>query len=380
MKISLDKKVLVEVLTNVSGAVASKSTMLEFQSVEITAGEEWVTFRSFNNETEIQNRVPVSILATDAQVDREGKALVNHKYLLNTAKKLPERIVLETKNSELAINSGKTDMALNLVEGELPAFQLEKPSVDVVVNAGDLKHAFQVGYAAAEDQSLLNAKPILGSVNLIISAEGIITAATDTHRLSKVKVEGIETTADAVKLNPDAASFVEAVQLLPNDEEVRILATDSSVVLSTDLIQVAVRQIEGAYPDVNRIIPDKKKAKTTVVVNRKELFGCIERAMIMSPSDDNNTVSLNVQSAENSIIVATKCASVGSMNEKVEATTKGDDLTVAFNAKYVLEALRHMEKDNVTIYLFGSVNPFLLEEEAVDDIHLVLPLRVNNVA
>ncbi|GIM48506.1 DNA polymerase III subunit beta [Collibacillus ludicampi] len=382
MKLTLEKYTLVEVLSLVNKAVPKNTSLVVLEAVEIRAEGEWVTFRTTNQEVEIIAGVPVSIMSCDAQVDREGATLVSAKHLLSIAKKLSNgKVMLETRQSEngqvLTIRSGKTELELNVISEPLPQMSRFTPKVEVTIPVHELKAALKaVGYAAAVDDS----RPILKSIRMDIRDGKLVAVATDSHRLAKKSVRAVEGNAEnIITLTPPASDLVGIVSLLPDDEPVRILANDSAIILKTDTIQVTIRMLEGTYPDTTRVIPgEKTKALGSLTMNRKDFMEAIERALIVG--DQNKLPSVHLlydETTDGQLKIECKCALVGSMVEMLPVSQGKGHVKLLANGKYILDALRPLQSENVVLYFYGELKPFLLDEVESEDIYLVLPIRPN---
>ena len=159
-----------------------------------------------------------------------------------------------------------------------------------------------------------------------------------------------------------------------NTEAVDIVITDQQVLFKTRNVLFYSRLLEGNYPDTSRLIPDEYK--TSVTVNGRSLLQAIDRASLLAREERNNIVRFSA--AEGMVIdISSNSPEVGKVEETVEAIgITGDDLNISFSAKYMMDALRAIDGQDVLIQFTGAMRPFILKSVNDDTIlQLILPVR-----
>ena len=134
------------------------------------------------------------------------------------------------------------------------------------------------------------------------------------------------------------------------------------------------RLLEGNYPDTSRLIPSE--SKTSVTVNGRSLLQAIDRASLLAREERNNIVRFSADEGK-VIEISSNSPEVGKVEEMVEAIdVTGEELKISFSAKYMMDALRAIDGQDVEIQFTGAMRPFILK--SVDDdtiLQLILPVR-----
>ena len=139
-----------------------------------------------------------------------------------------------------------------------------------------------------------------------------------------------------------------------------------------DNILFQSRLLNGTYPNVNNLIPSKFNVE--INSNLKELYDAIDRASLLSDSDKN---MVNLQTSKKEMIIYCDSAEVGKVEEKVNINKSIDnDIKIAFNSQYMLEALKSLQSKEVVILLQSESKPIILEDPNNDNlIQLILPIK-----
>src|SRR5690606_1116319 len=128
------------------------------------------------------------------------------------------------------------------------------------------------------------------------------------------------------------------------------------------------------YPETSRLIPEEKK--TSITVNTKELLNTIDRASLLAREERNNVVKLTTEG--NSVVeITSNSPEVGNVHEEIVVeSVEGEDLKISFSSKYMMDALKSIEYDEITIDFTGAMRPFVLVPKEDDSIlQLILPVR-----
>ena len=134
------------------------------------------------------------------------------------------------------------------------------------------------------------------------------------------------------------------------------------------------RLLEGNYPDTSRLIPEEYQ--TTIKLNGKELLQAIDRASLLARGDRNNVVRLSIVDNQ-TIEISSNSPEVGKVEEQIPVEVfEGDDLRISFSAKFMMDALKAIDGQEVVIQFTGAMRPFILRSVHDDAIlQLILPVR-----
>ena len=137
-----------------------------------------------------------------------------------------------------------------------------------------------------------------------------------------------------------------------NEKEVVLFFSENQVLFSFDRTVIVTRLIEGEYFNIDRMI--SKSYETKVTVSRSRFLSDVERAVILIKESDHKPVILDIQSGE--IRLQAKSA-FGSMNSRLQCEQAGRDLMIAFNPRYLADALRNIDDDTVAMHMTNARAP-----------------------
>ena len=138
---------------------------------------------------------------------------------------------------------------------------------------------------------------------------------------------------------------------------------------------INTRIISGKYPDTSRLIPNE--FSQTLSISTKELVGALDRACILL-TEKNNVVKLNMDTEE--VFVSSKSSEIGYVVEKLnEYAYEGEKLTISFSAKYLLDAIRALASDEISLHFTGDMKPIIIKSKTNPALtELILPVRTYN--
>ena len=162
---------------------------------------------------------------------------------------------------------------------------------------------------------------------------------------------------------------------LAGNEDITLHMADGKVLFQMENCIAVSRLLEGNFIDYEKLLA--VESIVTVKLNRKELLEAVGRACLIS--DENNKrlpVKLDIS---NGVIKISSKGSMDSMNEEIAVVTEGGNLAVGFNPRYIIEALKAIESDEITITFGGALKPCVITPAEGDESkHLVLPLRLQS--
>ena len=144
------------------------------------------------------------------------------------------------------------------------------------------------------------------------------------------------------------------------------------IVFEFDNTVVVSRLIEGEYFKINQMLSSDYETK--ININKKEFLDCIDRATLLIKEGDKKPIIITIQDGE----LELKINSVmGSMNENITITKEGKDIMIGFNPKFLIDALRVIDDEEITIYLLNAKAPCFIKNDDESYIYLVLPVNFN---
>ena len=159
------------------------------------------------------------------------------------------------------------------------------------------------------------------------------------------------------------------------DDVVSIFFTNNHILFEFDQTIVVSRLIEGEYFRINQMLSSDYETKVTI--NKKEFLDCIERATILIRENDKKPLILNV--GDNTMELKLN-SSFGSMNAELMIHKTGKDIMIGFNPKFLIDALRVIDDEEINIYMMNPKSPCFIKDEDATYIYLILPVNFNAAA
>jgi DNA polymerase-3 subunit beta len=296
---------------------------------------------------------------------------------------LPEADVILDRpdgGNKIQIRCGRSDYnLLGLPAEEFPAPPDVEPTATITVNGEILKGMIRhVLFAVSTDET----RVILTGVLLTFDGKGLKLVATDTHRLAVRGGAVIAGDGEAKAVVP-ARAMNELLRLASDEDDVKIAlaAGQARFEISrkgtsgvTTTITMITRLIEGQFPNYERVIPTGHERKLTLETG--EFSKAVKRVAIVA-RDNANRIVLATEGAQ--LVLSAESGTVGSVRDEIEVAREGDDITIAFNAKYLNDVLNAMETEGVVLELTEPLRPGILRpvgDNAADYLCVLMPMQV----
>ena len=117
--------------------------------------------------------------------------------------------------------------------------------------------------------------------------------------------------------------------------------------------------------------------ETKVIINKKEFLDCIDRATLLIKEGDKKPIIINIGDESMELKIKSQ---IGSMNEDINITKEGKDLLIGFNPKFLIDALRVIDDEEVSLYFMNTKAPCFIKDDEQNYIYLILPVNFNTVA
>lgn len=366
MKISCLRTDLAEAVSNVSRAVSTKATIPALEGVLIKAYDGKLNISGYNLEIGITTDI-------EATIQNEGEIVVSAKLFLDIVRKLPEEIVfIETDDRMITyITCGQVDyqiVGMSSVEyPDLPSFE---QTDGITVNEKILRDMIrQTVYAVSEN----TAKPIYTG-SLFEIENGIFKiVAVDGYRMA-IRSENVDSESTTSFVVPGKTQQ-EVLKLLNEDEEnVEIIIGMRHITFRVKNYRVISRLIEGTFLDYKTTIP--KEEKTEVVINTRKIINSVERMSLLN----NDRIQSPVRCKFSDDEIKLSCASaVGRANDVISVPVIGESVEIGFNNRYLLDALKNSDTDEIKLVLNGALAPMIVKPVKGDCfLSIVVPMRLAN--
>lgn len=377
MKLSVERSSLLSAIQNVQRAVSSKTTIPILSGIKIAVDQTGLKLTATDLETGIETSLPAFVNQDQVvQVMEEGAIVLSARYLSEIVRKLPHsNVEIEVKQNYLTvIRSGSSEFNLHgLHAEEFPRLPQMSGHQVFSIPALVLRDMIRQTVAAVSTEEI---RPVLTGVVMSLIDGQLRFVATDSHRLAQ-RMASVEAPAELQFSNvivPGKSLSELGRLLLDNDSLVDVVIAENQILFKMEYTQFYSRLIDGQYPDTSRIIP--ATFKTEFKVGAKDLLDAVERAALIARDNDNNVVRMSIKS--NLIEISSNSPDVGKVSETLHpAALSGEELLIAFNAKYLIDALRVIESEEIVIEFTGSMSPFLIKQlDNPNYLHLILPVRI----
>ncbi|MBE5757909.1 MAG: DNA polymerase III subunit beta [Clostridiales bacterium] len=365
MKIICDGADLSDAVLKVSKGTSNKTTNPILEGIKVVAEEDYVTLSATDLELSIEKTIK-------GMVQIEGEMVVPGKFFCEYIKKLNnEQIELhcDEKNMLSIKYTDSVGKIQCLNAQEFPEIKKFEDSPYFEMKSKDLKSliAKSIYAVAVED-----VRPILKGVKLEITNEKVTAVALDGYRLAVVKKPVHKTTAEFSCIVP-ARSLNEISKLLDDsDNIITVFVGRNFLMVDIDNTKITTRLLEGDFINYTQIIPSD--FTTNVVLNKDQLLDALERASLLSRVDRNNLVKFEI--ADKVMVLSSK-SEIGDIKENITISLSGNDLSIAFNARYFTEALRVLNDEFLKLQFTSSVSPCIITSNDTDEfLFLILPVRI----
>ena len=198
-------------------------------------------------------------------------------------------------------------------------------------------------------------------------------ASLDGHRISIRKIE-LKNPVSDYKMVVPGKTLIEISKILSGEAEsmVEISYTNNHIVFEFDNTIVVSRLIEGDYFKIDQMLSSDYDTK--VRINKKEFLNCIDRATLLIKEGDQKPIIIDIQDEMMELKIKSQ---IGSMNEEIMISKDGKDLLIGFNPKFLIDALRVIDDEEVTLYLMNAKAPCFIKDETESYIYLILPVNFN---
>jgi len=363
-----NKNDLIKGVNIVSKAVSSKTTMPILECILLEASSQKLTLIGNDMDMGIQTTI-------DSIIKEDGIIAVNAKIFSEIIRKLPEDdIHIETDYSNtITIRCAKSKFSIPGQNGaEFPALPKVESENNFVISQGTFKDMIRqtIFSIAAEDSG----RPILTG-ELIDVREGYLhLVAVDGFRISMRRTP-INCPMD-FKVTVPGKALNEIHKILESEEEalMTVMFTGKYIMFKMNDAIVVTRLLEGDFLQYQRNL--NMECSTKVRMNKKDLLDSIDRAALISKESKNSPVRLEIMD-QNMII--TSNTEKGSAYEEVALALEGDGLTIAFNPRYYLEALRSIDEEEIEILFASSLTPCIIRNPENEDFkYFILPIRLHS--
>lgn len=376
MKVTILQENLARGLGIVSRAVAPRSTLPVLSNVMIATDEGRLRLSATNLEMGITCWI-------GARIEEEGSTTVPARTLVDLVSTLPGDQValsLDTSTQTLNVRGGASTNDIKGIDAQdFPPIPVPDMDGAVHLNVVDFREMIhQVAFAASSDE----ARPVLMGVLVIVDGDQITMAAADGFRLSVRTATLSEPAQTPVNIIVPARALNELARIASDGEETISMVVPKGrgqVVFSVKDVELVSQLIDGTFPDYQQIIPRSYKSRT--LVSTASLLKACKQAEIFA-REGSNVARLDIKAATgemepSEVEISATSEETGKNETIVEATVDGNSVLIAFNVKYLREALEVIKTPNVALETSAANAPGVVRPVGEDGfLHVIMPMHL----
>ena len=368
MKLLFYKNDLQNAINIVSKAVPSKTTMsiLEYIMVEADSGE--ITFTANDMRLAIKTTVKGDIL-------EPGRIAVNAKLFGDICRSLPDdgEVIISEENENISIRCGRANFNIMGTRGDdFPTLPEVERQRYICISQFALKQVInQTIFSVCADET----------VNMQMSGElfevkgnKLRVVSLDGHRISLRNLE-LRDEYEDIKVIVPGKTLAEISRIIPGDadKDVYIYFTTNFIMFEFDDTIVLSRLIEGQYFQVDQMI--SIDYATRADLNRLDFMSSIDRAILMAKESDKKPI---VVSVKDDVMELTMRSMIGSMRDEIDITKTGPDLTIGLNPRYLMDIMRVVGDNELSIYFVNARTPVIIRNDDMTYMYVVLPINIKS--
>jgi DNA polymerase-3 subunit beta len=367
MKLTIERKSLLDTLSRVSRIAPAKSTVPIISNVVLAAKSDSLNIKAGDLDIEITEAVP-------AQVQSSGQTTVNAKMFHDIVRKMPDgaQIAIEyVEGKPLIVKSGRS------------RFQLQTLPVDDFpdLSVGDLGTEFSIAsdvlsrliektqFAVSTEET----RYYLNGIHIHRDQDKLVAVATDGHRLAKCVCDLPDGAADISGVIVPKKTVAEVQRIAAGfDGEVEIALSTSKIRFRFGGVVLSSKLIDGTFPDYKAVIP--KGQNSVATIDASDLISAAGRVATVS-TDRGRAIKLAF--GKNTLSMQQK-SDIGESEEEIEIEYDAADITIGFNSKYLLDILGTADCDKINVAMNDPGAPALFNPVGQDDVlFIAMPMRVS---
>lgn len=364
MKIICNKSTLLKGVSIVLKAVPSRTTMSILECILIDATNNIIKLTANDMELGIETIIEGDIVTP-------GSIAIDAKLFSEMVRKLPDSdITIEVDNDlQVYITCEKAKFNIGAKSGDEFSYL---PSIEkndyITLSEFTLKEIIrQTIFSIGDNES----HKMMSGELFEINANMLKVVSLDGYRISLRKIK-LDETYENRKIVVPGKTLIEISKILTgeNDNKVKIYFTNNHALFEFSNTKVISRLIEGDFYNIDQMLPSDYSTKITI--NKKEFFNCIDRATLLIKEGDKKPIIINLIDEKLEIKISSQ---IGSMDEDISIVKEGNDLQIGFNPKLLIDALKVIDDEEISIYFMNAKAPCFIKDKNELYNYVILPLN-----
>lgn len=366
MKIICNTSILAEAAMNVQKAVMTKTAMPILEGILFTTTENGVKLTGYDLEIGIETNI-------EADVIEEGSVILNAKTFCDIIKHIPyDKVIFETDDKlQCKIYCGDIEYFMTGISPK------DYPELPVIINGKNI----DIGQKVLKDMikktifsvAVNDVRVIHKGIKFEIKPGEIRLVAIDSHRIA-IRKEFINYNGEEISFVVPSKTMGEIMKLIPDDDNfVKVGLGRRHILFEINGYTIISRLLEGEFMKYESIIP--QNFNTVIRTKTRGMIDCIERVSLIIT--DRFKAPLKMEFRDNEMRVSTATA-LGTANDKLEVSVDGNDIEIGIQSRYIIDALRAGEEEEVLINMVNPLSPVCIVPTTGDSfLYLILPVRLS---
>ena len=366
MKIICNTSILAEAVMNVQKAVMTKTAMPILEGILFTAEDNGVKLTGYDLEIGIETTI-------EADIIEEGSVIINAKTFCDIIRHIPyDKIIFETDEKlQCKIYCGDIEYYMTGISPK------DYPELPVIINGKDIEISQKILKDMIKKTifsvAVNDVRVIHKGIKFEIKPGEIRLVAIDSHRIA-IRKEFIDYNGEELSFVVPAKTMGEIMKLIPDgDDFVKIGLGRRHILFEINGYTIISRLLEGEFMKYESIIPTNYN--TVVRTKTKDMISSVERVALIIT--DRFKAPLKLEFREDELKISTATA-LGTANDKLEVSVDGNDIEIGIQSRYILDALRAGEEDEILIGMVSPTNPVcIIPTSGESFLYLILPVRLS---
>lgn len=364
MKFKITRTRFLEGLKSVQNIIGAKSNLPIIQNVMIEAKAGLLVMTTTDLDISVRNTI-------ECEVEEQGATTVPAKLLFNSVSKAVEGIIeVEVDaNETMKIKAGYANFKITGISAsEFPKLPVDEEACSYTIGQQALREMFRkTSYASSQDDTRRTLKGVL----MRFKDSKLTMVATDGRRLALVEKEVEFPVSNEKDIILPSKTVQELQRTLDGEDNVTITLQKTQLCFKFNTLNIYTKLIEDTYPNYEQVIPAESNHKITA--DRKMLLDALDRVSVMTLDETHST---RLSFDNNCLTVVSAAGEIGEASDQVDIKYVGEKIDIVFNPTYIMEMLKAIDDDEVTIYLNSGTAPALFKC-SIPFLYVIMPLRIS---
>lgn len=364
MKFTITRTKFLDGLKSVQNIIGSKGNIQIIQNVMIEAKDNILVLTTTDLDISVRNTI-------ECEVVEPGTTTVPAKLLFNSVSKAVEGLVeVETDSNEMMrIKAGYANFKIaGMPASEFPKLPVDEEACSYTIGQQALREMFRkTSYAASQDDTRRTLKGVL----MRFKDSKLTMVATDGRRLALVEKEVEFPVSNEKDIILPSKTVQELQRNLDGEENVTITLQKTQLCFTFNTLNIYSKLIEDVYPNYAQVIPGESGHKITI--DRKMLLDALDRVSVMTLDETHFT---RLSFSDNCLTVSSAAGEIGEATDQVDIKYIGEKIDIVFNPTYIMEMLKAIDDDEVTIHLNSGTSPAMFKC-SIPFLYVIMPLRIS---